>query len=692
MVATTAQYGEVQGLVSKALEDQSADIGETYSAYNKAAEYGISPGEVAGMSGGLITETEIRNALQGSFPGSTADYLAKFPAGGAPTGPPEPLGPTGGTGVPEGGFATEGTGEGQEYSEITATPVTGTASGAGPATADQYTELRGLVTQAFSDEHVSLGETMAVFEKANAYGISPADVAALTGGRFSEAQIRDIIARDAGELGAAYLSRFPLATPGTPGTPGEPAPGTPEGTPPGGTPGEPALGTPEGTPPVPGDPLYTRPPETPTTVPSVPTPLVGRAESSVFTPTPPEETGAGDVYTGRESGDIVREMGENLAYFTSLNNPALALARQRGLNLAEERGMGSGSFAARAAEGAVIDYASPYIREAQQLASGERTAAQGYTAESTIQAKTRRLQESMQQIDLAFQGAEGAADRQLNRDVADQQATLQNLLQERDLAVRSEDAAKTRQLDADIAAARLQIDESMQKRDLASLEYRNTQNLTSEERRSAAELTVRQMLQNNQYTAEQTMQLRDIAYREEVERLNREQRTLEQALDLAFQREDHEAARQIQLELTNIQSALQLTVQDRDIEFQEIQREMDRKLQLDMQDLDINYKEWLFDATTGHETMLESNRTAAMLLLSYQDQLGPILAEPNTTTAQKQASIDALKIAVRANLNALAAVLDTDLSGFAPTDVELAGDASTPGYETTGDEETTEEF
>jgi len=370
-------------------------------------------------------------------------------------------------------------------------------------------------------------------------------------------------------------------------------------------------------------------------------------EQPTTTTSYPSELGQGTTYTGMSSSDQIRSTADDLAYFTSQKNPAMALSRQRGLNLAEERGMGSGSFAGRASEGAMLDYAAPFVEGAQQRASQERMTAQQFTASSDVSAKQRRLDELMQQ---------------------------------KELALRANDNAAARQLEADIQAAKLEVSEAQQIRELASLEYRNTQNLSSSERQQAAELTVMQMLQKDRYTAEKTMQLRDVAYRQESERLQFLNSSLQQERQLAVQREDSEAARNLQREITNIQTRLQLTAQDRDIEFQTVQREMDRRLNLQLQEIDVDYKEWLHEATKGVEILLETNRAAAILLVSYQDQLGVIVANPDSTTAQKQAAIDALKDAVNSSLRVIGAT-NIDLRGDLP-DLTIQGDNPSAGPET----------
>ncbi len=456
-------------------------------------------------------------------------------------------------------------------------------------------------------------------------------------------------------------------------------------------------------------------------------------ETPAFTAGPAQQTGEGTVFEAPTAAEGARSFAENLAYFTSQENPLIALSEQRGLNIAEERGMGSGSFAARAAEGAVLDYAVPIVSQTEQTAAQERMQARDLTASSELAARQRQLDESMQNTQFTFQSGEAAVDRRMSRDFEDTRTRLQELMQERELAVRSGDQAKARQmerdisndqnrlaalmqsseqgfqageaaaqrqvvrdldaqqtrlteltqqrdlavrsgdlasarqLEADIEAATLQVAESQQIRELASLEYRNTQNLSSSERQQAAELTVRQMMQRDQYTAEQTMQLRDLAYRQESERLTRLQSSLENQRQLAVQREDAEAQRQLQRELSNVTTALQLTTQDRDIEFQTVQREMDRRLQIQMQDVDIDYREWLQDATSGHETLLETNRNAAILLSSYQDQLGQILANPDSTRDQKQSAIDALKTAVDGSLTVLESISSADLTQYLPS-------------------------
>lgn len=453
-------------------------------------------------------------------------------------------------------------------------------------------------------------------------------------------------------------------------------------------------------------------------------------EETTFDTPDAQQEGAGTEYEGVSQADLTRQASEDIAYLTSERNPMTALAKQRGLNLAEERGMGSGSFAARASEGAVLDYAVPIAMQSQQLASQERMAAQGLTGASDIDAKNRELQEAMTLLDFTFKGGESAADRQLARDAQAENTRLQELMQERDLAVKSGDEAKARQLEreiqnsqmalaallqesqqmftagesaserqiardlkdqdtrlqelmqeralavqsgdaaaarelqAQIEAAQLLYSETQQKRDLMSLEYRNEQNLTSAERQNAATLTVQQMMQQDQLTSEQTMQLRETAFKQEQDRLNRVLADLQQERQLAFQRDDAELSRELNRQINNANVQLQLTMQDRDMEFKAIQAENDRTLSLQLQDIDIDYKKWLEKATEGHEALLSSNSAAVQLLVSYQDQIGLIASNPDSTTAQKQAAIDAIRDAVESGLSVIGSTLNVDLTKY----------------------------
>ena len=73
---TQRQLDETQQLVSQVLTNNNASLEESSAVLSKAVEFGISPAQIAAMTGGLITEVQAREAVARDFADTGASFLA----------------------------------------------------------------------------------------------------------------------------------------------------------------------------------------------------------------------------------------------------------------------------------------------------------------------------------------------------------------------------------------------------------------------------------------------------------------------------------------------------------------------------------------------------------------------------------------------------------------------------------------
>lgn len=78
------------------------------------------------------------------------------------------------------------------------------------------------------------------------------------------------------------------------------------------------------------------------------------------------------------------------------NNPMLALARKRGERLTNTKGLGNSSFAARASEGAALEYVTPMVTQAAQMEAQDQQQIRGIESQEAMQAKQLTAQEEAQ--------------------------------------------------------------------------------------------------------------------------------------------------------------------------------------------------------------------------------------------------------------------------------------------------------
>ena len=197
--------------------------------------------------------------------------------------------------------------------------------------------------------------------------------------------------------------------------------------------------------------------------------------------------------------------------------------------------------------------------------------------------------------------------------------------------------------------------------------------LASSERQTAQQATASSQIAAMQATANS-----------EIQASSRRLSEMQQQYELAVQSGDNAAARQLQSDIqqeqnrltewqTNAQVAADEATQLRDQEFREQIAEDDRTLQRDMQSLDIDYKKWLEDVTFKHQGVLQGNAQAAASYSDFTEAAMNILNNPETTSAQKQASLSALKEALDASLSVISATANIDLGQFLPPNVNNPG-------------------
>ena len=111
----------------------------------------------------------------------------------------------------------------------------------------------------------------------------------------------------------------------------------------------------------------------------------------------------------------------------------------------------------------------------------------------------------------------------------------------------------------------------------------------------------------------------------------------------------------------------------------------ENQLQLDMQSIDVDYKKWLEDVTFRHQGILQGNQQAASAYSDFSQAAMNILNNPETTTEQKKASLNALKETLSGSLTVIGATADIDLSRFLPSVASIGVPEPTPESETTPD-------
>lgn len=188
---------------------------------------------------------------------------------------------------------------------------------------------------------------------------------------------------------------------------------------------------------------------------------------------------------------------------------------------------------------------------------------------------------------------------------------LSEMQQQLELAVQSGDNAAARQLQSDIAQEQNRLQQWQTEAGIASNEA----------------------IQNAQNRLQEMLQNRDLFSREQIAQAERD---------------------------------LQVLTQQRDQLFREEEAQRDRQLQERMQAIDIEYKQWLEGVTFEHQGILQGNAQAAGAYSDFTEAAMNILNNPETTSAQKKASIDALKEALSPSLTLIGATANIDLSQFLP--------------------------
>lgn len=281
-------------------------------------------------------------------------------------------------------------------------------------------------------------------------------------------------------------------------------------------------------------------------------------------------------YQARTTEDILGESQQGLVSMLKSDNELMELARAKGNRLAEQRGLGGSSYAARASEGAAIDTILPLVQQATQIRSQEHLAAQSHTANSNVQASNRMMSALLQDQQLAVQSGDTAKARELEQRMQREKNELSNYMQARDLAVRSGDLAEARRLD---------------------------------------------------------------------EMMN--QRQLDQ----------------------------QWNINERNLETQISENDLERKFRDAQQDKDIEYKQWLEQATFEHEELLRTSQQAMDAYNRFTDQAMMILNNEDSTHEQKAAAMEALREGLAGTLGLLEGLSAVDMSNYLPVGYQGATSA-----------------
>ena len=201
--------------------------------------------------------------------------------------------------------------------------------------------------------------------------------------------------------------------------------------------------------------------------------------------------------------------------------------------------------------------------------------------------------------------------------------------------------------------------------------------LESQERLAAQSLTANASIQYANRALQANLQEQQLALqagdaakaRQLQDDMQREKNILDEyvrARDLAVQSGNMAEQRRLDEIMTRYQIQGRLNEQRERLNMQISENDLDRKFDELRQDKDIDYKKWLSDATFGHENILRSNAQAVEMYGRFTDQAMHILNNPETTSAQKNAAMTALREGLSASLIMLEGLSGLDLSQFAP--------------------------
>lgn len=194
---------------------------------------------------------------------------------------------------------------------------------------------------------------------------------------------------------------------------------------------------------------------------------------------------------------------------------------------------------------------------------------------------------------------------------------------------------------------------------------------------AAIESAMPLVMQAGQLASAERQNAQQLTANSEIQASNRRLSEMQQQYELAVQSGDTAAARQLQSDMASESNNLaqwqtqsdiysRELLQQRDIELRTKIAEDDRILQRDMQNIDIDYKQWLEDVTFQHQGILQGNAQAASSYSDFTQAAMNILNNPDTSSAQKTAALDALKEALGSSLTLIGATANIDLSKFLP--------------------------
>jgi len=200
----------------------------------------------------------------------------------------------------------------------------------------------------------------------------------------------------------------------------------------------------------------------------------------------------------------------------------------------------------------------------------------------------------------------------------------------------------------------------------ASSERMTAQSLTAQSAVAAADRSSREKIVGMQLA----VQSGDAAKARQLERdIQSEANNLReymQARDLAVQSGDRAEARRLDDVMNRRNIRDQRERFDRNLDVQIEESALGRQLQETLQDNEINYREWLSDATFGNENILRSNQQAMDAYSDFTEASMNILNNPETSSGQKRAALAALREGLTGTLNLLQGVSGLDLQQYVP--------------------------
>ena len=228
--------------------------------------------------------------------------------------------------------------------------------------------------------------------------------------------------------------------------------------------------------------------------------------------------------------------------------------------------------------------------------------------------------------------------------VAASQRKLQELLAQQDLAARSGDNAAARQLEAAISNEKNNISVWGTQATIDANQAQLETGIKSTEKIAGSNISSNEKINELQLDASDKQQLLDLKSRfdlNEASLTSAEKRTLD--------------------ELTSREAIAEASIAS-----QEFMSQQSDDLQRELQTVDIGYKEWLAQTTYENSAILQGNQQASGAYSDFTLAAAEILNNPDTSAAQKRASISTLKTSLTDSLKLISETAGIDLTEFLP--------------------------